>query len=263
MNRLFLLEKRQIPTSIAALIPARAGSTRVKNKNVRLLAGHPLLAWTIATAKGSGIFDEVYVSTDSQETADIAERYGTTVPGLRPAEFATSTSPDIGWVAHTLGGLKADGHDYDAFALLRPTSPFRLPATIKRAWTQFRNGEADSLRAVEKCEQHPYKMWVVIDESLMEPLFPAAPGRHHWHSSQYQALPEIWVQNASLEIAWTKTVFDTASIAGNTVMPFFTCGLEGFDINFEPDFTEAERLVESGAAAVPALLRNELVMAGS
>ena len=132
--------------TVVALIPARGGSQRVPGKNVLPLAGHPLLAWSIASARESGIFARVVVSTDSEEIAEVARRYGADVPGLRPAELASATSPDVEWVLHAM-----QGRDEDAFALLRPTSPFRTAATIRRAWARFLElGErVDSLRAVE------------------------------------------------------------------------------------------------------------------
>src|SRR4051794_37292922 len=127
-----------------ALVPARAGSQRVPGKNVRPLAGHPLLAYSIAAARASGLFDAVLVSTDSADIADVARHYGATVPGLRPATLATATSPDIEWVRHVL-----DGTTYELFSILRPTSPFRSAATLRRAWDAFHAvDDADSLRAV-------------------------------------------------------------------------------------------------------------------
>ena len=144
-----------------ALVPARAGSRRVPGKNVRLLAGHPLLAYTIGAALDSDVFDAVIVSTDSDETAELARRYGAEVPFARPPEFATDTSPDIDWVRHGLSSLRDSGRSWDCFALLRPTSPFRRAETIRRAWAAFvSDGEADSLRAVQLCREHPAKMWV-------------------------------------------------------------------------------------------------------
>src|SRR5512132_505936 len=107
--------------SVVALIPARQGSKRVPGKNIRLLNGHPMLAYTIAPAVESGVFDAVIVSTDSDETAAIARHYGAEVPFLRPAPFATDTSPDIEWVHYTLRELNAGGRRWDAFSLLRPT----------------------------------------------------------------------------------------------------------------------------------------------
>ena len=230
-------------SSLVALIPARAGSKRVPGKNIRRLAGHPLIAYTIAAARESGVFDAVVVSTDSDDYADIARHYGAEVPFLRPEALAGSLSPDIEWVEHAILTLEGLGRSYDAFSILRPTSPFRQAETIQRAWQQFsEESGVDSLRAVELCKQHPGKMWVV-QQKRMSPLLPTASGKQPWHSSQYQALPEIYVQNASLEIAWTRVVHDSRTIAGEVIMPFFTEGYEGFDINDPNDWRDAEYLL--------------------
>ncbi len=241
-----------------ALIPARHGSKRVPGKNVRPLAGHPVLAYSIAAALESGIFDSVMVSTDSEEIAALARQYGAEVPLLRPAAFAGDTSPDIEWLEHVLSELRAQGRTWDAFALLRPTSPFRTAETIRRAWTCFTAEQGvDSLRAVEKCSQHPGKMWV-IRGGRMFPLLPfTAPDPRRggegqpWHSTPYQALPVVYVQNASLEIAWTRVIFERQTIAGDVIVPFVTEGYEGFDINDPMDWTIAERLVAEGTVRLP------------
>lgn len=237
---------------VVALIPARSGSKRVPNKNIRPLAGHPVMAYTIAAALQSEVFNAVVVSTDSAHYAEIARYYGAVVPFLRPAEFAGDLSPDVEFVEYTLRRLGREGRHFDCFSILRPTSPFRLPETIRRAWRDFLAGEAvDSLRAVEKCQQHPAKMWVVRGKR-MSPLLPLGPAEQPWHSSQYQSLPEVYVQNASLEIAWTRVVLgDGRTIAGNVLMPFFTRGYEGFDVNQPYDWQLAEALVRSGEARLP------------
>ena len=236
---------------IVALIPARAGSKRVPDKNIRPLAGHPVIAYTIAAALGSGIFNDVIVSTDSNKYAEVSDYYGAHVPFLRPAELAGDQSPDIEWLAYTLERLRDAGRKYDCFSILRPTSPFRLPETIRRAWQEFSSQTGvDSLRAVEKCTQHPGKMWVVRGSRMM-PLLPLGPAEQPWHSSQYPSLPEIYVQNASLEIAWSRVVFEDRSIAGNVVMPFFTVDYEGFDVNNEYDWQLAEQMVKKGEAKLP------------
>ena len=238
--------------SALALIPARGGSQRVPGKNVRPLAGHPLIAYSIASAQEAGIFDAVVVSTDSEEIAAVARHYGAEVPELRPAELATSTSPDIEMVLHMLGVLDADGRRFDAFSLLRPTSPFRAAETILRAWDSFLalGDRVDSIRAVELCKQHPGKMWVV-KEDVMEPLLDQPTGRVPYHSSQYQSLPEVYVQNSSLEIAWTRAALELGSIAGTRLAPFFTTGAEGFSIDYPGDFEAAEKLLERGEARLP------------
>ena len=236
-----------------ALIPARSGSKRVPHKNVRPLGGHPLIAYTIAAARASGVFDAVVVSTDSEDYARVARHYGAEVPFLRDPAIAGSTSPDIEWVLHALDALEAWGRSFDAFSILRPTSPFRKPETIQRAWAQFIRAEGvDSLRAVEPVEQHPGKMWVVRGER-MTPLMPLNPEGPPWHSQQMAALPKVHVQNASLEIAWTGMARRTGSIAGSVLVPFFTEGDEGVDINGPQDWFWAEHLIKSGDARLPAV----------
>ena len=246
--------------SCVAFVPARQGSKRVEGKNIRRLGGHPLLVYAITAARASDVFDAVIVSTDSEEIAAVARHYGAEVPCLRPAAFAGDTSPDIEWLAHVLGALRDGGRTWEAFALLRPTSPFRTADTIQRAWQAFA-GEpgADSLRAVELCAQHPGKMWIVRG-ARMVPLLPftspkpqgeGGSGDQPWHSTPYQALPPVYVQNASLEMAWTRVVFDRGSIAGEVLVPFVTGGYEGFDINGPTDWMVAERLLADRTASLP------------
>jgi N-acylneuraminate cytidylyltransferase len=243
--------KRETVPSAIALIPARSGSRRLPHKNIRTLAGHPLIAYTIAAARQSGVFARIIVSTDSDEYASVAQRYGAEVPFLRPVEIAGETSPDIEWIEHVLARLDESGETYDCFSILRPTSPFRLPQTIQRAWAAFRAASgADSLRAVQKCTEHPGKMWVIRGDRMV-PLLPLAPPGTPWHSSQYAALPEVYVQNASLEIAWTRVVRDTRTIAGHSVVPFLTEGHEGFDVNRPYDWRLAEEMVRTGQASLP------------
>jgi CMP-N,N'-diacetyllegionaminic acid synthase len=238
---------------IVALIPARAGSKRVPNKNIRPLAGHPLIAYSIAAARASSIFADVIVSTDSNEYASIAKHYGAEAPFLRPSDIAGDRSPDIEWVDFTLRQLRDLGREYDCFSILRPTSPFRLPETIRRAWKAFcAQPDVDSLRAVEKCSQHPGKMWVVRGNFIF-PLLSLGPVDQPWHSSQYPSLPEVYVQNASLEIAWSNVVFTKRTIAGDLLMPFFTQDYEGFDVNSEHDWRIATELAKGGHAQLPVI----------
>jgi CMP-N,N'-diacetyllegionaminic acid synthase len=234
--------------SVVALIPARSGSERVPGKNVRPLAGHPLLAYAIATARQAGIFDRIVCSTDSTEIAEVACRYGAEVPFLRPAEYATATSPDIEWLTYT---LERFDERYDLFAIVRPTNPFRGPDVFQRGLEQLlATPEADSIRAVELVKQHPGKMWVV-EERTMRPLLDQSDLEVAWHAGQYQALPEVYVQNSALEIAWMRVVFAMGTREGRTVAPFFTAGYEGFNVDDEEDWERARALVKAGVASLP------------
>jgi CMP-N,N'-diacetyllegionaminic acid synthase len=234
--------------SAVALIPARSGSERVSDKNVRPLAGHPLLAYAIAAARRAGVFDRVVCSTDSGKIAEVAQRYGAEIPFLRPTELATSTSPDIEWITHALGEL---GEHYDLFAIVRATNPFRGGDVLRRGLAQLlATPEADSIRAVELVKQHPGKMWV-LEGRTMRPLLEQSQLDVAWHAGQYQALPPIYVQNSALEIAWTRVVSQTGTREGKVVAPFLTEDYEGFNIDDEEDWERARRLLDAGEAALP------------
>jgi N-acylneuraminate cytidylyltransferase len=236
-----------------AFIPARSGSKRVLHKNIMPLAGHPLLAYSVRAAIDSGIFDAVVCATDNELYSSVARHYGADVPFLRPQAISGDKSPDIEWVVWMLNTLKEQGRTYDVFSILRPTNPFRLPQTIRRAWKVFiDDGNADSLRAVEKCRQHPGKMWVIRGNRML-PVMPFTLGTTPWHSSQYAALPEIYVQNASLEIAWSRVALEKGSIAGESILPFITQELEGFDINEPVDWLLAEHYLANGEARLPSI----------
>lgn len=243
-----------MPSAIA-LIGARAGSERVRGKNIRPLAGHPLLAYAIETAHQSGVFDRVLVSTDSDEIAEVGRWYGADVPFLRPPAYATATSPDIEWIAWTLPRLD---ERYELFGIIRATNPFRGPATVRRGLEQLlATPEADSIRAVQRVKEHPGKMWELgTDGRTMTPLLDQSHLDVSWHAGQYQALPPVYVQNSALEIAWARVVEETGTREGRVVAPFLTTGFEGLNIDDEDDFARAEALLASGTASVPSIERN-------
>ena len=180
-----------------ALIPARAGSERIIDKNIYEINNHPLLAYSIASAIDSKVFDSCLCYRFSHY-AEIAKYYGAFVPSLRPPETSTSTAPDFLWVKWILETLLSSNLKYDIFSILRPTSPFRKPETINDAFQIFiESPHADSIRAVQLCSEHPEKMWQ-IDGSTMEPLIDKKIDGIPWHSNQYKALPKTYIQNASL-----------------------------------------------------------------
>lgn len=230
---------------MVALIPARAGSKRCPGKNTRLLAGHPLIAYTIAAAQQSGVFEDIQVWTDDLQVNLAVCDSGVSVHARKPS---TDDEPDITWIRRW-----AERSHADAFAILRPTSPFRTAATIRRAHRQFYSAEGQyrSLRAVEPATQTPFKMWELTDHGRMQPVVARChPSTVPFHSSPTQTLPQVFMQNASLEMSLARNVTELGTIHGKTVYPFFTDGMEGFDINTEADFAEAEHM----ASVYPQLL---------
>lgn len=236
--------------NLIALIPARSASKRILDKNIKLLNGKPLIAYTIAVAQQAGIFERIIVSTDSKRIAILAEGYGIEV-FMRPKEFATDLSPEFEWINHLLNELP---EKYDCFADLRPTSPFRSVSMLKEAWWVFQERQpCDSLRAIESVDQHAFKMWYLGEDGRIRPLSERILWGEQRDPFNYptQNLPSIYIQNASLEIAHTQTLKEYGNVSGETIMPYFTSGYEGFDINTPEDWMLAELLIEKGLAILP------------
>ena len=238
--------------SVVGLIPLRAGGKRIGSiggvdKDRAILGGHPLMAWTIAAAKDSGVFDEIIAVTASTDHAALAESYG--IKSIRRPDYTVEdASPDIEWVQWFFSGEVS----FDAFAILRVTSPFRTAQTIVRAWAAFRSTPGiHSLRAVRRVTEHPGKMWVIRHGRAL-PLLPMGA---EWHSSPTQSLFDCYLQTAGLEIALVDTVLHTGTIAGSVILPWILEEEEALDINTRDDWSEAVALVEAGLVEVPAGLK--------
>lgn len=224
--------------SIVALIPARSGSKRLVNKNIRELAGHPLLVYAIATAKEAGIFDRIAVSSDSQEILRVAHDNGAETV-TRPENYASDWAPDVWWVNHAVAQI---AQDVEYFCILRPTSPFRRGAWVRNAFRKLReNPIAESLRAMRPVREHPGKMWVCHDGVVALPVLPYMAREAPWHSLPTQELPRMYTQSAALEIARTSVL--PFSISGSSVMPYFTAAdaPESIDLNDALDWERAEQ----------------------
>ena len=133
-----------------AIIPARSGSKGLKDKNIRLLDGKPLLAYTIEAALKSKCFDAVMVSTDSKKYAKIAREYGAEVPFLRNAETSQDNTSPWEVMKEVLENYKALGQEFDTFALLQPTSPLRTAKDIRNAYAEMKEKKANAV--VSMCE---------------------------------------------------------------------------------------------------------------
>lgn len=223
-------------SNMVALIPARAGSTRCPGKNVRRLGGHPLIYYTITAAQESGIFSRILVCSDDDAINLMGRCYG--VESFT-RETASDDEPDISWVRAVLAT-----NPCESFAILRPTSPFRTADTIQRAFEQFCKSEVHSIRAVEPVRQHPGKMWYVRDGCL-KPIWDSGDPTRPFHSKPTQELPTAYVQNASLEMAWSYVVKAFGTISGTKIAPFFTHGYEGLNIDTETDWAEAQLVIDT------------------
>jgi len=238
---------------VVAFIPLRGGGKRAgpingKDKERAIFAGYPLMAYTICAAKQSGVFDSIIAITRSEEHAVIARQYGAAVPWARPEYTVEDNSPDIEWVQWAAD--KCNSY-YDAFSILRVTSPFRGPDIIKTAWHLFHNRVgADSLRMVRPVTEHPGKMWIEQNRLLL-PLLPMETDGVPWHSSSTQSLFKVYVQTAGMEFAYFNTVERTNSIAGSVIVPYISDYWTGFDINTREEWFRAERAAREGIAKLP------------
>ncbi len=140
-----------------AIIPARSGSKRVRDKNIRLLRGKPLIAYSIEAALKSGLFDEVMVSTDSEVYAQTAKAYGAEVPFMRRQETASDTAGSWDMVEEVLGGYRKRGRTFDTFCLLQPTSPLRTADDIRNAYRLYH--EKADFAVVSVCEAEHSPLW--------------------------------------------------------------------------------------------------------
>ncbi|MCL6589522.1 MAG: acylneuraminate cytidylyltransferase family protein [Firmicutes bacterium] len=144
--------------TILGIIPARGGSKGLPRKNLRDLAGKPLIAWTIETALKSGCFDRLIVNTDDPEIASVGAQYGAEIPFLRPAELASDQAKGIEVVLHTINWYENRGEFFEILTLLQPTSPLRNASDIREALRLFTAKKAQSVVSV--CESEHSPLWM-------------------------------------------------------------------------------------------------------
>ena len=221
---------------VVAIIAARGGSKRVPRKNVRTLAGKPLICHTIMAALAARSLARVIVSTDDSEIAAVARAAGAEVPFLRPEAIAGDASPAIETLQHALAHLEEEGATPPALVLLQPTSPFRTAADIDEAVALFHSSGAATVTAVCLAHDHPYWSWSIADGAL-RPFFSAqhiAMGRHD--------LPPAYAENGAIYVLSCETV-RRGEFYGSKVVPYVMAQADSLDIDTEEDLAYAEFLL--------------------
>jgi CMP-N-acetylneuraminic acid synthetase len=235
-------------SKISCLIPARHGSLRVPNKNIRNLNGHPIIAYSIQTALDSEIFESITVASNSEYICQIAEYYGASNVVKRPEEDSTSTSLDIEWLTNLYMG----GHlNTDYFSIFRPTSPLRTLKLVNSCIDLFLKSNADSLRTISKVKEHPGKMWETHDGGAITPYLNQTNQVPATHAMQYQSLPELYVQTSVFEIAKTSVINETNSREGKAIIGVVTEGIDSHSIDSEADFEYLKYLIEVNPNFLP------------
>jgi len=242
---------------ILTIIPARSGSKGIPHKNIRLLWGKPLIAWSIDQAKQSKYAEKmrVIVSTDSQEYAQIARGYGAETPFLRPEEISGDMAPDFLWAEHALQWLaENEGYIPDIVLQLRPTQPCRKVKDIDKCLDLFigNRDTYDSLRTVIRSDLFEGKMYNIADGVLI-PIFKIFDGIWEPHNGLRQYFPENivdyftdtqkqsvrYLHNGYIDI-FNSSVVKKGSISGEVIFPYVMDVMDTIDIDTEEDWQEAE-----------------------
>jgi N-acylneuraminate cytidylyltransferase len=222
-----------------AIIPARGGSKRIPGKNVRDLAGRPMIAYTIQAACASGLFERVVVSTDSREIAKIAEHHGAEAPFLRDATLADDVTPVSLATLDALQRLDPDGARYDTLAQLMPNCPLRSAEDVQHSHAQFRDsGSPSQISLVRYGWQNPWWAMRRNEEFALEPLFPDEM------KQRSQDLPELFCPTGAIWWASAGALRreKTFYLEGHTgwEMPW----QRGIDIDTPEDWVMAEVLLK-------------------
>lgn len=232
-------------TGVLALVPARGGSKGIPRKNVRMLGGHPLIAYSVAAGLAADRVDRVVVSTDDEEIAQVAKEHGADVPFLRPAELSGDEVPDLPVFQHALRWLEQeDGFRPRLVVHLRPTSPLRPAGLVDAAVEALMAApDADSLRSVAPPDHTPYKMWRLAGDRL-EPLL--GGWEQELFNQPRQALPPVWWHTGTIDVARSRTISQLDSMTGRSILAF----------PVEPRFAVDLDTAEQWEAAERALLRH-------
>ncbi len=231
---------------IYAIIPARGGSKGVLGKNVKLLCGKPLIAWTIEEALKVEEIARVIVNTDDEVIAEASRKAGAEV-FMRPKELAEDLTLDLSVFEHHLQELKKAGDLPDVIVDIRATAPLRRAHRIKEGIDLLLGagrGKADSVRAVSKASKHPYKMWKREGEYIRPFLDETFTGMAEPYNAARQMLPDVYQNNGSMNAIWTETILDSHSMTGKNIMGYVMEDWESVNIDSEIDFLVAEELMK-------------------
>ena len=221
--------------STLALIPARGGSKGIPRKNIRSIAGKPLIVWTIEAALRSTLLDAVVVSTDDAEIAAVARLAGATVPFLRPAALALDGTPGIDPVLHALGAMPG----YGAVLLLQPTSPLRSTADIDACLQLAMAQRAVSVVSVSEPDTHPYWTYRLGDDQTLE-RFVDAPT-----VARRQDLPPLFALNGALYYAQADWLMQGRRLVAPETLAYVMPRERSVDIDTLLDWQLAELLLKA------------------
>lgn len=223
---------------ILAVIPARGGSKGIPGKNIKRLCGHPLIAYTVSAARKSCYLDDVIVSTDSNEIAEIAVRYGAEVPFMRPDALASDAARSIDALVHARDTLSMMNREYDAIVFMQPTSPLRRAKEVDEAIELFYSHGALGLVSVVEATENPILTRSLSDEGVLHPVIPIPS------AIRRQDMPRFYHVNGAIYINRASALTVDTSLNDNPI-GYVMEKDRSLDIDSIEDFMRAEQILAS------------------
>jgi CMP-N,N'-diacetyllegionaminic acid synthase len=221
---------------VLAIIPARGGSKGVPNKNIRLLGGKPLIAWTIEAAQHSRYIDRLIISSDDLQIIEIAQSYGCEAPFIRPSELAQDETPGINPVLHAIEKLPG----YEWTVLLQPTSPMRIAEDIDGCIEACFEGNHTCCVSITEPEKSPFWMYTVDEHHNLRSLFP------HIKANRRQDLPNAYVLNGAVYVADSTWLIQERRFISPTTKAYRMPSERSMDLDTLEDFNYLEWKLNAG-----------------
>lgn len=223
--------------TVLGIVPARGGSKGIPGKNIRVLAGQPLLEYTVRAARASGVIDRLILSTDSEEIAAVGSRLDIEVPFLRPAELARDDTPMLPVLEHAVGFLEKGGWVPDIVVLLQPTSPLRKPRYIIDAVSLLHTAGCDSVVSVVEIPRHWSPDYVMKIEN--EKLVPFLPGNER--ITRRQDARPAYSRDGTIYVFWRDVLMLQHTIYGADCRPLVVPEQESLTLDSLADWATAEQ----------------------
>ena len=238
---------------LLVIIPARAKSKKLKNKNIRRINSHPLIAYSIQAAKVISERNKViHLSTDSKRILNISKKYYNFTNDLRPKNFSSDYSLDLEFLNHTLKLYKKKNFFFKFCLILRPTNPIRNKNTISNFYRKFKNSEFDSLKSISESPKTPYKMWIKKKNQINN-IFINKKGE--FYNYPRQKLPQTYYQTGTIEIIRINFKTILKSFSGKKIMGLKISKEEAIDIDEINDFKKATKVIVSKKFIIPKKLK--------
>ena len=227
--------------TIIGLITARGGSKSIPGKNIKHLAGKPLIAWTIEAALQCKDLSRVIVSTDDDKIAGVAQQWGAEIPFIRPVQLSQDDSSHISVVLHTIHWLEEnEGFCPDYIMLLQPTSPFRTAEDIHQAIKTAQNNDAVAVMSVCEATKHPYKTYKIVEDGTLEYFMPSNIGYKY-----RQALPKVYEENGAIYLNKSASLQKDKTFLPEGTLAYVMPEARSLDVDTPWDFYVADLVLRN------------------